>query len=169
MGTGYVFRCKDCGKEYGMSFGLGFGYSDECQKLRQAALSGELGDEWRRIMSENEYYIIKAENYLYYCRNCGRWEFGPKLSIYAPKDLEDLLDQQRGDKTVRAWGYDPWGLMSKEDYKLIRRYRHVCPECKKAMKQYGEHDWESFHKLHLKCPDCNGELAFDESTGIMWD
>ena len=168
MGRGYVFRCNDCGKEYQLNLGIGFGYSNECRNLRQAALKWEFGDEWKQIMSENEYYIIEAENYLYYCKNCGKWECSPKLSIYAPKDLKALLDQQRGEKTVKEWGYDPWGV-NKEDYKLFKRYRHVCPECGKVMKGYGENDWKSFPDLHLKCPDCNGELIHDENMVTMED
>lgn len=164
MGTGRELKCKECGKTFNLNFGIGFLYPDACRQARKAALNGELGEEWKKIISENPYYVVETKRYLYWCPNCHCIDFGEELSIYKPKDLESLLKQQRGEKTVEEWGYDPWGV-NEETYELVKEFVRECPRCKTKMDRKDE---EEIDGLELVCPECGGKLE-DTGNCVMWD
>lgn len=164
MGTGYKLRCTNCGEEFDLLFGIGFLYPEQVKRVRQSALNGEFGEEWKKIINDNPYYIIEPKEYLYWCPKCHCFEMGEELSIYKPKNLDDLLKQQRGEKTVKEWGYDPWGI-SRDNYELVKEFVRECPKCKTKMERKDEDEIED---LELICPECGGKLT-NTDTIINWD
>jgi len=110
MGQGYKFSCKNCGAEYVIDTGVGVKYPEIYADLKSRVAEGRYGEEWKETLAQNKYYAIDAERYLYRCENCNFWECGPDMSIYEPIDVEELLDDKYGNKTVREWGYLPYAL-----------------------------------------------------------
>lgn len=164
MGTGYGFKCNKCGKEGYLNLGIGFGYSESCRQAKQAALNGELGEEWKKIVSEIPYSLVETKRYIIWCPNCHRFELAEDLSIYKPKNLEKLLKEQRGEKTVEEWGYDPWGVV-KGEYELVKEFVYECEECKTKMIKVSEKD---IKKIELICPKCGGKVELTDDI-LMWD
>lgn len=167
MGKGYRLTCSNCGGEYEVLLGVGFGFPSVYEELVEDIEAGRYGEEWREIAAETEHFAIDAENRLYWCGKCGHWECVPGLSIYAPKDVGKVLATRFGDKTVREWGRVPYVAAKEleEDYELVKERVHVCGRCGHDMRMLSE---RGLSRAVLKCPDCDGRLERDLAC-IRWD
>ena len=164
MGKGFSFRCKNCQKEYSVLLGYGFGYPREYKSRIDEIASGKYGKEMQSMLEDNPYLAVNAGTVLYVCNNCAYWETGKDLSLYSPKDTETVLKTKYGEKTVEELGYIPyvmeWDL--KDDYHIVKRYYHRCPECGKRMKKFFDPD-----TVNLKCPKCG--LINEPIDEMRWD
>ncbi|MBR3227670.1 MAG: hypothetical protein IKF68_03900, partial [Erysipelotrichaceae bacterium] len=132
MGLGIVYRCEKCNEVHGVMFGSGYNFPAKCLDLKQKALNGEFGKNWKQLMTENGDYVIDATYYLYYCKNCGNWEMEPSLSVFGPKYPENSNEYENFENDFREWSFCPWDRYDRK-YKLVKRYRHTCSDCGNLM------------------------------------
>ena len=167
MGVGYELECKSCGKSHAVLLGSGMRFPVVYEKLVTDIEAGRYGKECQELAAQTPFFAIDAESYLFCCENCGFWECAPSLSIYAPKDIEKVLNKRYGEKTVREWGRAPY-VMTKDlesDYTLVKERIHTCDRCGSDMRISSEREAQ---RTALKCPDCGGELERNPLC-ILWD
>ena len=167
MGTGYELTCNNCGNCYQVTLGVGFAFPRIYENLIEAIEAGRFGEEWRELAAQTDQFGIDAEDHLYRCDECGYWECAPSLSIYAPKDIEKVLNTQYGEKTVRERGRVPYVTSEdlKADYKLIKERVHVCRRCGNDMHMISS---RGLFRAVLKCPDCGSRLEWNKAK-FLWD
>ena len=141
MGMGYSYICKKCGHKYSVFPDVGMMYPHVYrQKLAEIA-EGAYGTERKNLVEKTSYAAIDAEEIIYICRSCNRWETGTDITLYAPDDPESISKKQYGIKTVEEWGYVPYvtGWDLKEDYHVLKgiiiNVKNVVVACTKLPKQ----------------------------------
>ena len=164
MGDGYGYKCKKCSHEYSVFLGIGMLYPMEYEKMVNDIVSGKYGPDVQNLMQNTPYAAVDAGNRLFSCSRCGFWEVGKDLTIYAPDDSDMIIMKKYGDKTVGKLGEVPYVMGSdlKENYHVLKRHYHKCPQCGGRMHKAGKHEI-----LNLPCPNC-GERNEQKST-IIWD
>ena len=164
MGYGYDYKCKTCKKKYSVRLGIGFSFPSVYRRLLSDIKDGKYGDTFKNILESKKYVAVDAEKELYICKNCGKWETNYILNLYIPKNIEKLLNKQYGIKTVREWGYVPYVMEYDliKNYKLLRRYVHVCSNCGKRTHKANETDLGQ-----LTCPHCSTKNAIE--SYVDWD
>ena len=55
MGDGFKFKCTECGKEYWVSWGIGFNFPRDYIKCLLAVKKGKYGSEWKELYLNNQY------------------------------------------------------------------------------------------------------------------
>ena len=58
MGKGLIYKCKKCGKEYFVSYGIGYAFHMDYEEIENDIKAGKQGEEWKAIF-ENEKYIAE--------------------------------------------------------------------------------------------------------------
>ena len=166
MGEGARLRCSKCHKDYSVAWGSGFAYPMVYEKTMKAARSGKYGPEWQTITTTEEFVVIDAEDYVYECPKCGYWCAETDLSLYVPKDPQELVEKYNLDSVhelvereyAMAWQIE-------EEYKLYKKRIHICAKCGCEMSIL-----TSDKRYSLPCPYCGGE---PEEGGIQnmiqWD
>ena len=164
MGMGYSYICKKCGHKYSVFPGVGMMYPQVYRQKLDEIAEGAYGTERKNLVEKTSYAAIDAEEIIYICRSCNRWETGTDITLYAPDDPESISKKQYGIKTVEEWGYVPYvtGWDLKEDYHVLKRYYHKCEKCGRRMHKASEAEMQN-----LPCPEC-GETNMTEGV-IMWD
>ena len=160
MGNGLKFVCAECGEEYSVDYGIGFGFPRVYKKCIQALKKGKYGSEWKELFLSNKYAVIDAESYVYLCKKCGHWEVEEGLSLYVPKNPEKIL------KRIKEAGKDFY-VMSDElkyNYRLLKRRIHKCSKCGKVM-----HKANSEEEFFLKCPKCGTKPRLGNVFPVYWD
>ena len=179
MGSGFRFKCNNCGGEYTVLLGVGFAFPSEYEKVNEDVKHGEYGEEWKTLINSEEFIQADAEKYFFHCGGCGYWKEDYGLSLYAPNNVESLRKKQYGIKTVEEWGYVPYAIFGKTligntnpDFHILKKRIHRCPECNRAMKK---HTYEQLLKrlynddsFTIKCPKCEEKLEV-EGGAIRWD
>ena len=164
MGRGYGYKCKECKHRYSAFPGIGKAYPEAYRELIQKIEDGGYGEEWQRLLKDTPYVAVNAENVIYSCKECGQWEMGQDITLYAPNHPKAILSKQYGIKTVEEWGYVPfvmnWEL--REEYHVLKRHYHKCSKCGKRMHKASENEVK-----HLPCPKCGTENEVRDY--IIWD
>ena len=168
MGTSIPYTCGACGAVRDPFVGIGMAFPTVYRETMDEIRQGKHGEEWRSLVESGELIAVDAEDKLFVCSACGAWEAAPDLSLYEPVDVEKLLTKQYGIKTVAEWGEVPfvtsWEL--EEDFKLLRRREHRCPDCGGEMQPFvGEIE----DAPKVKCPKCGGEMTAGDGPMILWD
>ena len=166
MGIGYTFTCSKCKKRYSASWGSGFMFPAVYEETMKAVRAGEYGIEWQKLVAENDYAVIDAEKYIYLCRRCHNWQSEPGLSIYEPKDIEAIKIKYKLDCDDELKDRPYVTTMDiKEEYRILKRYVHVCNKCSGIMHRATKDELE-----YLPCPECGGAPEEPGSSGmILWD
>lgn len=178
MGSGFTFRCCNCGEEFCVYLGIGFAFPSEYKTVNEAVKAGNYGEKWQSIMNSADFIQADAERYFFHCGRCGHWEEDYGLSLYAPNDVGSLRKKQYGIKTVEEWGYVPYAVFSRAlisdtnpDYHQLKRRIHRCPECNRAMKKHTYNQLlqriYNDDSFKIKCPKCGDKL--EEIGAIRWD
>ena len=164
MGHGYGFICEKCGYEYRATTGAGMLFPIVYEETVEDIKKGKYGKERQRIMLKEPYAAVAAEEELYICSNCGNWKVAQNLSIYRPKDAEQIAKTEFGIKTAEEWGYVPYVMDDdlESDYELVKTYVHKCGRCRQIM-----HIADETESGNLKCPKCG--TMNEAETEIMWD
>ena len=71
MGDGFKFKCTECGKEYWVSWGIGFNFPRDYIKCLLAVKKGKYGSEWKELYLNNQNVAVNADTHVYLCRKCG--------------------------------------------------------------------------------------------------
>lgn len=169
MGFGMGFCCPHCGHKFSIGLGVGFFFDKEFQKTNEAAKNGDYGEEWQQLMNSEELVVTDSESYFYKCERCCYWEVDKDLSLYVAIDPEKMWNRQYGTKTAREWGKIPYAYVrtEKEDWRLLKKRSHVCPDCEHEMKCYTNTDAEAFREL--RCPACDKVFETREPSVFFWD
>lgn len=146
MGYGYESRCRNCGKRYEFRLGAGMRYPIICGETKEAALSGETGEDWQRYVAEHPSGVFNCENAVFAC-GCGGWSVSQMNDYYVPDDGSE---------------FEPFFTDAEDFTGTIRRSEHLCPKCGKEMRRIDDEEIFS-----LKCGRCGGELEF--GAGFKWD
>lgn len=164
MGQGSTYKCKKCGHEYGINPGVGMRYPSVCKRIRERISAGDYGSEWKDAYeSAGRYVAVCAENEVFICDNCGKWEQHEDITLYVPDNEAEAGEMTFGDSTVKELGEVPY-LMDPEDegFHVHKPYRPPCPECGSAMRP------AKMEELYeLPCPKCGERNELDGI--IMWD
>ena len=169
MGYGITVHCKCRDKDLMLGVGLGYPmvYAETMDDIR----SGKYGEEMKGLVNSGEYIAVDAEYYMYFCEGCGAVESFQALNLYEPKDAEKVgkrvtnrwsAGDAKNTMTVEEMGGLPYFNSNDEDYKLLKEYKHVCPECGKVMKKIDEEELAK-----KTCPKCGEKYEAFES--ILWD
>ena len=140
MGNGKTLKCRDCGCEKNILFGIGFGAPSLAEELHKDALAGKYGDTWKQILEGNKNLRIQVDKALYVCPACGDHENTETCDI----------------------GED---FMFRHD--IVREYVHSCNKCGATMMKCTEKDLEGIPTI--RCKECGGEMELSEQKGILWD
>ncbi|MCR5847256.1 MAG: hypothetical protein K6G75_03985 [Lachnospiraceae bacterium] len=170
MGWGYGFKCSKCKREYSYGVGVGFMFPEVYENLMKEVKKGKYGEEWKDLALKTKHVAIDAEEYLYCCSKCGNWKTEEGLSLYEPKDIEQLKKYEQQGKGRWAVGLDfkDASYVTTEDlreyYKILKKYIHRCEKCGTRM-----HRANMEESLNLKCPKCGGKPLKDHVCPIRWD
>ena len=166
MGVGYSFTCSKCGKQYDASWGSGYMFPVEYEEIMKAIRAGEYGTEWQKLEAENDYVVVDAEKHIYLCKKCHNWQSEPAMSLYVPRDLEAIKKKHRLESSEELKERSfviPWEI--KKEYRIFKRYVHVCKKCRGLMHKATKEELES-----LPCPECGSAPKEPGSNGmIYWD
>ena len=167
MGDVLRLRCSKCKKEYSVWWGIGFAFPTVYEKIMKAAKNGEYGQEWKTLTTTTKFVAIDAEDYVYLCGKCNHWNNEPGLSLYVPKDLEEIKRKYKLDTVDELEERD--FVMSydlAEEYKILKRRIHKCEKCGGIMKRLKEKEI-----FHLPCPHCGGAPmeGWENVYPINWD
>ena len=164
MGTGYLFKCKNCKKRYSVQLGIGFLFPKVYRETLETIDNGMYDEEMQKLFRETPYAAVDAERELFICDNCGNWKVDANLSLYARNDIELLKRRSYGEKAVEELGHEPCVMRFdlEENYHLIREYSHICSKCGNVMKKNSD-----IIPSMLLCPKCGTE---NEVANLMqWD
>lgn len=191
MGTYNVFKCVNCGEEFGLMLGVGMQYPLRYQEVLTDIKNGKYGKEWKKLIEENENLVFDAYVYLYYCPNCGTWDSAYGLDLYYPKDIDKVNEEietefkkrvnelaGRSRIQYRKYSQDEelktheknWHAaigIAEGEYELLAEYPYVCKKCGKQMKRVKEDVVSKEIVSVLRCPNCNCNLE-GYITG-QWD
>lgn len=148
MGAGYGYFCEKCGKDFFVSWGIGFLYPMVYKKILEDIKSGKYGEEMKAAALSNSDVAVDAESHLYVC-SCGCWENDYGLSLYVPKE----------GARIDSPFVSPY---SQQDiFQILYKYDHQCPECGETMIE------ADGKKSGLQCPECKTICV--SNSYIRWD
>ena len=164
MGTGYQYKCKKCGYEYGVFPGSGMGYPMVYRETIADIAGGKYGPELREAYNNTPYAAVDAGKAVFFCDGCNAWEVGIDLTLYAPNNPGKLAGKRFGIKTVAEWGYVPYVMPCdlEKDYHVVKPYEYPCTVCGKRMRKATEEELKN-----LPCPECGS--ANRAETALLWD
>jgi len=164
MGSGYGFKCKKCGHDYNIHCGIGMMFPKEYQSCIEDVKNGVYGDEWKSIASSEKYFAVDASRNLYVCKKCNNWNVEYSMSIYKPKNSNDIMNKRYGEKNVKEWRYVPYVMQYdlNNDYTFIKSYIHKCGKCGNRMRKV-----DIDHLSVLSCPKCGTDNNAVDM--IRWD
>lgn len=162
MGWGYGYKCKKCKKEYSIRMGVGMMMPRVFKRTLEEINEGYWGKECKEVLNSERFVAPDIEKELYICRSCGNWRTEQNMNMYAPNDLETII-QKFGTNILEENGNVPyvmrWEL--KTDYHLIKKWIHIC-ECGKRLHKATEKEMKN-----LVCPYCG--TANQIKDYINWD
>ena len=143
MGEAYRFKCSRCGKEYSASWGIGFAFPNVYADAVKKIVAEEYSSEWKHIFESEKHVAVNADTYVYVCKRCGGWKADKDLSLYVPRDLNELKEKYKLDSIEELseceWVME-WDL--KEEY---------CIECSTDGLTFSQmrvcHMWEGVGKI----------------------
>jgi predicted RNA-binding Zn-ribbon protein involved in translation (DUF1610 family) len=164
MGTGYIFKCKNCRKKYSVFLGIGSLFPKVYRETLKDIDEGKYGEEWQRLYRETPYAAVDAESELFICDKCGNWNVSKNLSLYAPNEPQRIKEKQYGSKNEDKLGYVPYVMRFdlEQEYHLLKDYAHLCSKCGTVMKRADDVPFV------LPCPKCGADNEMEPSL-VMWD
>ncbi len=119
------------------------------------------GEERKELFKKILLLAVDAEKEYYECEECSYWNVSERKDLYKPKNVDKILKQEYGDKTVEDLGEASYlmGYDLKHNYELIQKYDHRCPKCKGHMKKG--------NIKNVCCPRCGTKNKPLEN--VMWD
>lgn len=169
MGSGYVFRCDNCGKDEEVFLGAGMMFPTACSETLAEVREGKYGQKLKEAAEREPFVGVAAEQRIYICEKCGHWEVQTDASVYGLADKEKGPDTSFGEKTIAEWGEIPYVAKwaDKGVFRLIEEYVPDCPECGSSMRAQ-DVDEDGGIDLQLRCNDCGHPLSPGELR-ICWD
>jgi len=166
MGRDYEYICKNCGKKYTFTFGIGYFYPLDYDKTVEAIKNGDYGQEWQQLSQTKDPFLVDIENRLYICNDCGNLQDETCLDIYELNDKADKENIKEPYDIMFSHFIERWAEEEEEDDEgchLFKRYPHKCNRCNStSIHQATEQELEE-----LPCPNC-GTLNEYEAA-IDWD
>ncbi len=161
MGTGYDFKCPQCGARYDVYPGIGMMQPALCKELIEKIRSGKKGKAWKEAYDRYAPYVATGgERCVFVCDECGRWREAVDTTLYAPDDIEKAKEEYK-EKRVEEDGCIPY-LSDKKGFHVVKPFVCRCTKCKKNMRKAAKNEIRA-----LPCPKCG---AKNEARGlIMWD
>ena len=150
MGMGYSLVCKKCGYSRNLFAGCGMMYHEVLREKNEEARNGVHGTRLKELFEEYPNGCIDAMNEIYYCAVCRAVECESSLDFYRPKNP----DQAAGDD---VFGPDM------NEYELVEKHEHSCPNCGKPMKEI----MRLTEDTPVDCPECGSEL--ENGHMLLWD
>ncbi|MBQ9315619.1 MAG: hypothetical protein IJ203_02220 [Atopobiaceae bacterium] len=163
MGHMYVYRCMNCGDERYLMSGIGMTFPSLCQEVMEDIASGAYGPRLKKAYKTCSLPAVCAEEKLYVCKGCGRWKLTPDATLYEPLDVDSVLDERFGDKTVRELGHVPYLMPNQlKSCRVVSAYEPAC-KCGSMMSEI-----KLRKGLALACPTCGVPNGLVELVGF-WD
>ncbi len=150
MGMGYTLVCEKCGHSRNLFVGCGMMYGEVLREKTQEAKEGLHGEALKALFETYPNGCIDAMNNIYYCGECRAVECEPGLDFYKPIDPEKAPA-------------DEWFGPDMDQYELVEEHAHLCPKCRKPMKQVIRLTDEE----PVVCPECGGIMR--SRHRLMWD
>ena len=189
MGYGSLMSCMKCQKNYQLFTGCGMEYFLEYKRLMAQIRKGKFGPKMQKIVLDDDFVAVDAEQKLYVCDKCGYWNVEKACHLYKPKSraavIQNQIDKFADDEFFKSISYDEekneirtvdgvlvplsrvfpevylWGE-NRKNYTRILKVNHQCAKCSEIMRETNEDE-----KVELKCPDCGGDMW--ESGSVCWD
>lgn len=161
MGSGIVFHCDDCSKEYKCCTGVGRRYSDTNEKVKAYVAQGVFGDEWKELLDSNPDMLLDSSLCLYLCPVCQHWETEYNLSLDKPCGRDD--EQRWACRSIDDHGVVT-GVLNGDVLRRVRERVHYCGECGSSMLDVDE---PPFMHARMKCPDCGKPMPVVST--LRWD
>ena len=152
MGNSYSYECKKCGTRYEAGSGIGSLYPIQYKSLLEEIREGAYGAEWKKAFADTPGAALDASEFVFLCDSCGKWENGPDISLYVPKDPADA-----GKACPMLWS-----SVDRKKYRLTKRFVRNCPACGQHMRKASAKEMYT-----LPCPEC-GEKNRPENQ-FLWD
>lgn len=152
MGKGYVFECSCCGKIFSVFPGAGVSFPTIYASIFESIKRGEYGEEMKKIVSNEPFTAVDAENYLFKCSACGHWEVAPGMSLYAPNNIKTYIQKRYGQNTIGELKFGQYVTFDElqKSFHVIKRFLRPCPVCGKRLRKADKE--EDF--VFLPCPAC---------------
>lgn len=163
MGSGRAYKCYNCGTKFTNLFGSGMFYSLAYKETIEDIRNGKYGDYLKTVFHDNCYSVVDIDRYLYVCE-CGNWSMDKRMDLYLPIDTETIKRVKYVGKPVDEIVCAPYAISLRDDYRLVKKYDHICEKCNSVMKEYNDND-----DVDLKCPNCNNTLSSNIYEMIFWD
>lgn len=160
MGDGFVYYCKKCGERYSLMLGVGMEYPRVYDEIMGKLFNGDFGLNLQKIVQSTENVVVDAQDYLYVCEKCGNFNVTNGLDLYQVKNEELIRENtDKNKKWIKGWFF----RFNPKDFRILKRVKYACPQCKSRMKRYGDY----MEPPKLKCPECHEDL--EEGGFICWD
>ncbi len=166
MGSGNSYVCSKCKKHYNAFWGTGKFFPKLYADTVADVKAGKYGEMARRIMCNKKFVAIDAAQYVYICSKCHYWKVAKDMSLYILKNPKALM-KKYGLESDEKLNNRPYvdGYMLQKEYRILKRYNHVCDKCKRIM-----HKSSGKERDKLPCPDCGGAPDKQDYSGmILWD
>ena len=96
MGSGFGIICKHCNYEFRPYLGVGrlfpAVYNENVNRMKK----GELGPEAKQFFIDHPDGVINSESVVAKCRRCGNYDEVDNLTMYIPKEGEEMPDVSDG-------------------------------------------------------------------------
>ena len=163
MGNYYRCNCQNCGYEIMANYSSGDLTAELYERTVKRMKKGQLGKEAKAFFQEHPDGAVDVQPSLYVCSGCGAYKDMTVMDMYIPEDgyvhnskFNPLLAKPTVDETVY-----PEEL--KAHYRLFKKYKHLCPECKAEMFIIPE---KNILKLlideNMTCPNCGDHLVLQD-------
>ena len=159
MGNGYLIKCTKCNYMFKAMLGIGMMYPMVYNETVADIRDGKYGEEYKKFFEKHNNATVNCEAKVAVCAECGKLETVMDLSLYLPKDDEEMV-----------YIYDDYMTPNqlKRNFKKCMTYNHQCSSCGGKMKNINL--LSRLEKGTLKCPDCGEKLEMDEdSLFMLWD
>ena len=169
MGSGYVIKCKECGFSYDVSIGIGFLYSDVCDKILEDMKNGKFGEDFKESANTITNPAIHQSDELFVCDNCGFWRASEIIDLCSPIEtkkkkkclfwIKDILN----DEPKEITSYVMTAQIGRT-HQIVRSVEHKCDCCRTNMHPIEE---SNIRRFNLRCPKCHEQLLI--SFPYDWD
>lgn len=164
MGNGISFTCKKCGVSNEAYVGVGANLPQKYFSIEDRVKKGECGEAYTKLAESTPMFAVNVENDVFVCDSCGYWSCETNMDLYAPNNVNDIMQMTFGTKTVKEWGYVPYVTKDEliEHYHKIVKVNHRCKKCGQPMKLYRG------NLTDLPCKEC-GSVPRGKRELIKWD
>lgn len=148
MFRGELLFCENCGKNHYITIGGGLYFEEYSSSTVHQMKQGKFGEEYKKLVNENNNIYVDCLRRVYYCDKCENWEIKECLDVYF-SDAHSIFTHAL--------------YTSPENFNLLKAYNHICGKCNNTMRMLNENEDNK-----LKCLSCHSELV-SKGHGIDWD